>query len=186
MSFSVNDLRTNLSLGGARPTLFDVTMTMPTSIASTTAMQKLQFTCQSSELPESRIGTINVPYFGRQIPYPGDRTFSPWRVGIINDEDFLIKDAMENWHTLINSRQGNVRGAASDDPNLVMGTAIVTQYNRTGKEMIRQYKFQHIWPSQVANIALDWGAQDTIETFPVEFNYAWWDVLGPTVNGNAS
>ena len=161
-------------------------MTIP-NLLQAGAPTKLNFTCQAAEIPPSTIGTINVPYFGRMIPYPGDRHFSPWRVGIINDEDFIVRDAMENWHTNINSREGNIRTVSSDDPNLVMGTAIVTQYGRTGaSNILRQYTFQHIWPSQIAGIELNWSQQDTIEQFPVEFNYAWWDVTGNTVNGNAS
>ena len=186
MSFAVNDLRANLSLGGARPTLFDVILTIP-SLLQSGAPQKIQFTCQSSEIPASKVGTIQVPYFGRMIPYPGDRTFDPWVVDIINDEDFIARDAIENWHTLINSRQGNVRTAGSDAPDLVMGTAIVTQYGRTGpSNILRQYIFRHIWPAQVGAIDLNWANQDSIEHFPVQFNYAWWDAVGPTVLGNES
>ena len=186
MSFQVNDLRANLSLGGARPTLFDVNMTIP-NLNQAGAAAKLSFTCQAAEIPPSSIGTINVPYFGRMIPYPGDRTFSPWTVGIINDEDFMVRDALENWHTTINSRQGNVRGTSTDDPGLVMGTAIVTQYGRTGpSNILRTYTFNYMWPSEINGIELNWSSQDAIETFPVRFAYAWWDVAGSTVVANAS
>jgi uncharacterized protein YlzI (FlbEa/FlbD family) len=39
----------------------------------------------------------------------GDRTFAEWTVTIINDEDFLIRNAMEEWSNQINRLQRNVR-----------------------------------------------------------------------------
>jgi len=189
MGFDVQSLRTALTGGGARPTLFNVQMSLPSGITNNAALQKLTFTCQGAEIPPSTVGTINVPYFGRMIPYPGDRPpFAPWQVTIINDEDFLVRDVLETWHTLINAREGNIREAASSDPNLVMATAQVFQYGRTDQvNPIRQYQFNYMWPSQISQIDLNWASVDQIETYQVAFSYAWWDAVGPTVSGqNAS
>ena len=41
-----------------------------------------------------QIGNIPVPYRGRVLPVARS-TFDPWTVTIINDTDFVIRDAME-------------------------------------------------------------------------------------------
>ena len=66
-----------------------------------------------------------------------------------------------------------------------MGTAQaqVVQYGKAGG-ILREYTFQGMFPSEVGAIELDWNTTDTIETFPVTFQYDWWEVSGgSTGNG---
>ena len=182
MAFTINDLRANLDLGGARPTLFTVQLSMPSGVDNGAAARKLAFSCQSTQLPSSNLGTIAVPYFGRIIKLAGDRNFEPWSVSIINDEDFIVREAFEAWHSLINTRVTNLRETATANPNLYKTSAVVTQYGKTGN-VLRTYTFQGLWPSEVSPIDLSWGAQDQLEQFNVTFQYDWFDVGGPTGSG---
>ena len=68
MAFNVNDFKSKgLTLGGARPTLFQVTMNLPTAINPGTNLfqPKFAFTCSAATIPASTIDPINVGYFGR-------------------------------------------------------------------------------------------------------------------------
>jgi len=85
----------------------------------------------------------------------GDRTFGEWTVNIINDEDFLIRNAMEEWSNKINRLERNVR-----DINRYKSTATVTQYAKDGSK-IRSYEFNGIFPSSITPIDLDWSTTDT-------------------------
>lgn len=174
MAFNVNDIRSQLTLGGARGSLFQVTFTNP---ANSIADIKLPFLCRASSIPESNLGTIEVPYFGRKIKLAGDRTYGDWNVTIINDEDFLVRNAMEEWSSAINHNQTNLRAFGSAAPLLYKSTAEVTQFSKTGTP-IRTYRFNGIYPTSIANIDLNWGDTDTIEEFQVTFAYDWWDVSG--------
>jgi len=69
---------------------------------------KMEFLCKAASLPASTIGTIEVPFRGRILKIPGDRTFAEWQLTILNDNDFAIKNAFEEWMNLINSHVGNV------------------------------------------------------------------------------
>jgi hypothetical protein len=129
------------------------------------------------------LGIIEVPYFGRRIKMAGDRTFADWSVTVINDEDFLIRNAMEEWSNKINSLQGNLRQFGAASPLLYKANAQVTQFSKTGTP-IRTYQFNGIFPSAIAPIDLDWSATDQIEEFTVTFQYDWWEVAGG-ITGNA-
>jgi hypothetical protein len=94
MTFNVNDIRSQLTFGGAKASHFQVQITNP---VNGLANLKTPFMVQAANLPESSVGTIEVPYFGRKIKLAGDRTFPEWTVTVINDEDFLIRNAMEEW-----------------------------------------------------------------------------------------
>jgi hypothetical protein len=183
LAFSVSDLRSNLQLGGARSTLFDVNLTMPDAVPNgTNASRKLAFTCEATEIPASDIGVIKLPYFGRMINYAGDRQFQPWRVTVINDEDHIVKDALETWHSLINTRFTNVRATSSANPNLYKTQATITHYGKVG-DVIRKYNLFGLWPSEISAIELGWGRQDEIERIGATFQYDWFEIDGPTGTG---
>ena len=179
MAFNVNEIRSQLTLGGARGSLFQVAFSNP---ANSVADVKAPFLIRSAQIPESTLGTIEIPYFGRKVRLAGDRTFGDWSVTVINDEDFLIRNAMEEWSNAINSLQGILRSFGSAAPLLYKSTAEVTQFSKTGVP-IRSYKFNGIFPSAVSAIDLNWGDTDSIEEFQVTFQYDWWEVSGG-VTGN--
>ena len=180
MAFNINEIRSQLALGGARPALFQVIMNNPVNAAGDA---KLPFMAKAAQIPASTIGTIEVPYFGRKIKIAGDRTFAEWTVTIVNDEDFLIRNSMEEWMQSINSHLGNVRKFGAASPLLYKQNAQVVQYSKTGLP-VRQYTFNGMWPIEVSTIDLAWESTDAIEEFTVTFQYDFWEVDGG-ITGNA-
>ena len=178
MAFNINEIRAGLAQGGARPNLFQVVITNP---VNPIADLKLPFLCQAAATPASNIAAINVPYFGRFIKVAGNRAFDPWTVNVINDEDHLVKNAMESWVNAINSLQGNINTLGSS-PTLYKSQALVTQYSKTGN-ILRTYQFNGIFPIAVGQIGLSWANNDTVENFDITFQYDNFEVLtGPTGN----
>ena len=106
MAFNVQEIRSQLVGGGARPSLFQVTLQNPVNAE---ADLKSTFMVQAAQIPASTMGIIEVPYFGRKVKIAGDRTFAEWTVTVINDEDFLIRNALEQWSNAINTHETNVR-----------------------------------------------------------------------------
>ena len=180
MAFNIEEIRSQLTLGGARPSLFQVTITNPVNSA---ADIKVPFLVRASSVPASNLGTVQVPYFGRTIKLAGTRTYSAWGVTVINDEDFLIRNAMEQWSHAINSARGNLRALGSASPLLYKATAEVTQFSKTGIP-VRTYRLNGIFPTAVEGMALDWSQGDQIQEFNVSFEYDYWEVSGG-VTGNA-
>lgn len=179
MTFNVNEMRSQLIGGGARPGLFQVQLTNP---INGVADQKLSFMAKATTLPASLLGTIEVPYFGRKIKVAGDRTFEEWSITVINDEDFLVRNAMEEWMNAINLHAQNVT-TLGGSPADYKTQAQVTQYGKTG-DILRVYNFNGLFPTNVAAIDMNWETVDTIEEFTVTFQYDWWNVAGgSTGNG---
>jgi hypothetical protein len=175
MAFNINDIRSQLTYGGARQNLFQVNIQ---NLGNGSADFKVPFMVQAAQLPASTITPINVPYFGRQLKLAGDRTFQPWTVTIINDEDFLIRNAMEEWSNKINRLQRNVR-----EINKYKSQAQVTQFGKDGTKL-RIYEFNGIFPTEISSIDLGWDSDNAYETFQVTFEYDYWTVSGG-VTGNA-
>jgi len=174
MAFNINEIKAQLTLGGARNALFQVTIQNP---ANSVADIKVPFLTRAAQLPSSNLGRIEVPYFGRRMKLAGDREFPDWTVTIINDEDFLIRNAMEEWSNKINTLQGNLRTFGSASPLLYKSQAQVTQFSKTGVP-VRVYQFNGIYPTDISQIDLDWNASNQIQEFQVTFAYDWWEVVG--------
>ena len=180
MAFNINDIRAQLTFGGARPSLFQVIISNP---INPVADFKLPFLCKTAQLPSSELGLIEVPYFGRKLKMAGDRVFAPWTVTIINDEDFIVRNSMENWNNYISLYQANRTALGSGAPGLYKSQATVTQFGKAG-EILRTYQFNGIFPQVVTAIELAWADTDVIEEFQVQFQYDTFQVLNGTT-GNA-
>ena len=182
MAFTVNDIRSNLKLGGARPTLFQVTLnsTFSPELAGIAA-----FMIQATSMPGSTITPIEVGYWGRKIKVAGDRTFDPWSVQVINDEDFKVRHALELWHNKINSLAGNRNTTGSASPSNYKFQAEVSQYSKTG-DVVRTYTFYGLFPTAISPIELNWDSTNTIETFQTNFAYDWYEVTAPGNTGTLS
>jgi hypothetical protein len=176
LAFDINDIRAQLTFGGARGTQFLVQIQNP---IDGSANLKTPFLTRASSLPPSTLGTIQVPFFGRFLKLAGDRNFQPWTVIVMNDEDFLIRNAMEAWSNKINALRRNIRDLPGSEAALYKSQAQIVQLSKTGKR-IREYTFSGIWPAQISEIQTDWGAQDSIQEFAVTFEYDWHEVTGGT------
>jgi hypothetical protein len=181
MAFNIQEIRSQLALGGARNSLFQVQIANPANGAGDI---KVPFMVKAAQLPASNLGTIPVPYFGRQIKIAGDRVFAPWTVTVINDEDFLVRNAMEQWMNSINSHAGNIREFGSASPLLYKSNAQITQFSKTGVP-VREYTFNGMFPIEVSAIEMSWESQNAIEEFTVTFEYDFWEVSGG-VTGNST
>jgi hypothetical protein len=175
MAFNVAEFRSNMIGDGARPNLFQVTLTFPTIATNGVAAgQKATFMAKAAQLPGSTVGTVPVYYFGRELKFAGNRTFTDWTLQIINDEDFTVRNSIESWMNAINSHSSNVRAAGAANPLGYTVDAEVTQYGKTG-DALKTYKFVGLYPLDLAPIDLDWGSNDTIEEYAVTFAYQWWE-----------
>ena len=184
---SITNFRDRLVGGGARPNMFEVNLTLPSGVnPQGDFTQDIRFMIKAAEIPAANIGNIPVPFRGRILPVAGDRTFDPWTVTIINDAQFNIRDAMEQWSNKINDLQFDV---GDINPADYQTKAEVFQLSRQGGAAIsssggedivtlRQYNFEGIYPNAVSSIPLDYGATDQIEEFQVTFNYLFWTVEG--------
>lgn len=171
MAFNINEIRARLTNEGARPNLFEVTITNP---ANNSADSDIPFLVRAASLPTFRKATIPIPYFGRIIKLAGDRTFDPWSVEIMNDENFKIRNALEEWSGGINKLQNNVRTLTN-----YKSQATVKQFGKN-KEVLRVYEFHGVYPSEISGIPLDWSPSDAIETYRVTFEYDYFTVSGGT------
>ena len=174
---TISNFKAALIGGGARPNLFEVELpTLPDAVTGWDA-DIFRFMCKAAQLPPQNIASIDIPFRGRIFKVAGDRTIDPWTVTVINDEDFTLRTAFENWTQQIADLSTNL---GATDPSAYMTNAKVFQLGRGSSKasqdssgdsnvVLKEYEFIDIFPTSVSAIDLSYDTGDTIEEFTVEF-----------------
>ena len=176
----ISDFKAALPYGGARPTLFDFTVSGAPSAVNTTNLGNMKHYCNVSAIPALTVTPIERIYFGRTVKIPGDMVFADLTTSFINTEDYSVRNAVEDWMDRINSHKENLSSHLNSTGDW-QGTGLLTQYSKDGTSLMK-YTFEGIWPQTVAEIALSYDTVSDIETFDVTWSYNYYT----TSKGTAS
>ena len=191
MTFAISEFKSNLKGGGARSSLFDVTITFPsneetasgnvvTLSTTTNATSQIKFLVSATSIPASTLATYDIFYHGKALKVAADRTFDAWDTTIINDENFLIRNDIERWIDTISKPDLNTRSKNTTDgikegtQAKYKSTGVVTQYGKDSTA-IRKYKFNGLFPTALSSIDLNWEA-GVIETYTCSWVYDSWEI----------
>lgn len=166
----INEFKSRLGAGGARPNQFLVTLTFPTAVGAAAGQDSLLVTAAS--LPASNVNTTSIQYRGREVKFAGERSFDPWVITIANDTSMRLRSLFERWSDLMNNRLNN---GGETVPALYMADLTVEQLDRNDA-VIRSYSMKDAWPTNVSEIALAYSQNDVISEFQVTFQYQWFEV----------
>lgn len=156
--------------GGARPTLYNVSLVFPVGVADGKATEKMSFMCKGAQIPGITTGMIEVPYMGRTVKLAGDRQFQPINLTVVNDNDWLIRNAFERWMNLMNQHGENVGAIRPSEYQVDM---VVDQLDRAGN-VIASYTLVAAFPSDLSPIELGFDQVDTIEEWTATIEYSYW------------
>ena len=165
-TLKIDTFKSKLSGGGARPSLFEVFLGTQINLPD----PEMSIMVKAAQLPASIISPIPVPFRGRQLPVAGDRTFEPWTITVINDNNFMLRNAFEEWS---NKVQEHVSGQGTLTPADYMTDMWVKQLDRR-EESVKTYHFTGVWCSNISAIDLSYDAENTIEEFTVELQVTYW------------
>ncbi len=179
-TLSVDSLKAEITGGGARPNLFQVMLTWPGLGMSKADATKAAFFIKMASLPGSTIANIPVPFRGRTLQLAGDRTFDPWSITVINDVGMDIRKSFEEWMNAMNTHVSNTGDV---NPSNYKATMTVTQLKKDGSTG-RSYEIQGAFPTAVGAIELDYGQENAIEEFSVEFQLDYWTADSTDQSGN--
>ena len=203
MPYSINDFKTKITTG-VRPNLFSVSIPNITGVPSLdtlntfgAAPENITLLCKSAALPSSSQGVAEVPFRGRVLKLPGDRTYDAWTATFYNDADFSIRSVFEGWINLINKGDANI---GQIDPAQIFRIIQVNQLKKSinnsrntetttdnsPTDIIRTYTLNGAFPTSVSAITLGYDQNDQIEEFDVEFQYQYFSITSPNNKDNSN
>ena len=157
---NVNSFISALQGGGARPNQFEVSFPA--------LGEDFKFLCRSAQIPALTIGELLIPFRGRQVYVPGDRTYDPWTITVMNDRSYAVRSTLEAWmndlQDIGSSTESNAIGAA------VYRQVTVEQLDRSDLT-IRTYTLYDAWPQTLDAIDLAYDTNDQLEEFSCTFRF---------------
>ena len=186
---TLDTFKSKLLGGGVRPNFFEVELKFPAlGIDDNDVSDRTRFLVKGANLPASIVAPISVPFRGRELKIAGERSFDTWTITVINDSNFVLRDAFEKWMNVINKVSDN---AGEVDPTVYQQEAYVHQLGRapitnqagvpatSGNTIpiLRSYHFHGVFPTNVSSIELSYDQNNVIEEFSVEFQVQWWEAL---------
>jgi len=171
---NVDNFRSNFD-GGSRPNRYQVSGKIGSFgevKASTNGLL-----CRATSMPSATVGIMRVPFRGRVVKIPGDRTYEEWTCTFYDSmkDPHELHDKFWAWNNVFNVHETNVPGsgfAADSGVNLnsEMEYWTVAQLGMDGNPK-RKTRLVNCWPTVVSEIALTYDAADTIAEFSVTFAY---------------
>ena len=176
MAFAVSTFKSSMGKqsGGARPALYQIDINGKNLSTSFTGSENIL--CKAASIPPANIAPLAVNYAGRAYKWNGFRTYDNWTVTVINDESFSIRNKMMNWMRKLGGRlegtRNSIFGEQLDGTSFFDGDATVKQLSTSGT-VVQTYKFDYLWPTEIAGIPVDWSS-DAIQEYTITFAYDYW------------
>jgi hypothetical protein len=180
---SITDFINNFG-GGTRLNRFKITGTLgPTSGGTPVKLDDKQgvFHIRAAALPSSQIGAIPVNYRGRTVFYPGDRTYLPWNITVLDENSKSTKtgiglyQAFHKWHDEINSHTLNTTiNLSKNNPrnHFAADRWSVQQLEVNGETTVRSFGLYNCWPIAIGPIEMDMTKDNVIAEFAVTLIYS--------------
>ena len=200
MPYSINDFKNKITTG-VRPNLFSISIPNIIGVPSLDTLntfgatdESITILCKSAALPSSSQGVAEVPFRGRVLKLPGDRTYDAWTATFYNDANFSIRSLFEGWINLINKGDANI---GQINPNQIFRNIEVNQLKKSinnspnaetttspTEDILRRYILNGAFPTSVSAITLGFDQNDQIEEFDVEFQYQYFSITTPGGNNS--
>ena len=191
---NIIDFKSKLN-GGVRPNLYQVDIDFPAraigalnGATKASLMGETRYLCRSTSLPTHSQGLIEVPFRGRFLKIPGDRTFEAWTATFYNTADFNLRAAFENWINIANQTDENI-GVVGGLDSLFTDVTVrqLSKDSAGGKNsVLRTYRLVDAWPTSVGAINVAFDSNDALEEFDVEFQYQYLDADEPQAAGSTA
>jgi len=178
--FNINTFRQKLN-GGSKANLFRIEI-LPDVVGGIDGVDLTDLTilCKSGAIPAFTLGIIEVPFRGRRIKIPGDRTYADWTATFVNDDSQNIRKSFDNWMNNIIDVDGE--NSLRDGTASYRCKIIVSQLRPDGTTA-RVYELYDAFPTDVSAIDLSYDTTDAVQEFTVTFQYHYLDVGATSETG---
>ena len=164
-TFRVDDFKSKLVGGGARPNLFRATINFPSYAGGDSELTS--FMCKAAQLPSSVIAQIDVPFRGRQLKIAGDRTFENWNITVIQESSMEVRNSFERWLNGINE---HVNGTGLVNPVDYQADMLVEQLDRNDN-VIKSVNIRGAFPVNLGAVELSYETTDALAEYTIEWAY---------------
>ncbi len=173
--FNINTFREKLK-GGSKANLFRMDIDLGFTETGVD-LGDFDILCKSGAIPAFTLGVIEVPFRGRRIKIPGDRTYADWTATFVNDDEQQTRKYFDAWMNTIVDVNGE--NALRTGVGTYRCRISINQLRPDGK-ISRTYDLYDAFPTDVSAIDLSYDTTDAVQEFTVTFQYHYLDVGNTT------
>jgi hypothetical protein len=134
------------------------------------------FHIRAASLPAVSTSVIQVPHRGRVFKMPGQRSYAPWSITVLDDTGTnALWKTFYNWANVIQNHVSNTSGATNLDFTDQMSPFTIKQYNFNGNVPTKTVVLNRAWPSEVGEIRLSADDAESLSSFTVQLEYQYID-----------
>ena len=127
----------------------------------------LDIRAKGTQLPSADINVMEIPYKGRKVKIPGERTFAEWTVTIMETADMNVRRKFEQWVSVMDSEDQIKRNTAA------LSTIKVTLLKPDNATPSIEYTLYGAFPSSIASVDLSFDEQTAPLEYSVTFQYTY-------------
>lgn len=135
----------------------------------------IRFNVSKASIPKKDIIGPVLKYRGTSLTLAGDYKHDPLTITLINDREFKARKYIEKWLNDIVEFDSNNNKRKRVKDYRFENSGVLTQLGRTENDILAEYIFNDIIPTDISEIELDQSGENTIEEFTVSFQYSFWD-----------
>jgi len=164
---SMKDILDKVTKGGmAYTNLFKVIVEGgPSSSPISTA---LEFRAKGSQLPSSELGVMEVPYRGRKLKVPSQRSFSEWTVTIMETKNMEVRTLLEEWMEKLDGAETGKR-----DPTQLAKIKVSMLDPKNLESSTITFVLEGAFPSAIGAIELSYDEQTAPLEYQATFQYSY-------------
>jgi hypothetical protein len=145
-----------------------------------------QILIKSASLPAATLGTIELPYRGRKVKIPSNRTYEPWQITVTYavptnaDSSTDIRANFQKWIDTLQSPKadGILPGGGTPGDDLtawgeVWEVALLDPTDNTKDIADSKFTLYGCYPSELGTVSLDTETTDSLAEFSVTIYYSY-------------
>jgi hypothetical protein len=156
----------------AKPSRFDVSITLPSVLGSIVDSFTLSLRCENANLPGRTLETSDLRIYGPSEKMPNRSSYEDITMTFIVTNTMVEKKVFNSWMDYINpTNTWNFEYKSN-----YVSDIVITQYDLSNND-VHSVKLIEAYPIAITQMDLDWANQD-YHKLSVTFTYRYWEVVG--------
>ena len=131
----------------------------------------LDIRAKGAQLPTADVGILEIPYKGRKVKIPAERSFSEWTVTVMETNDMNVRRSFEKWMSVVDAEDQIKRNTAA------LATIDVLLHKVDNATPSITYTLYGAFPSSLASVDLSFDEQTAPLEYSVTFQYSYHKVV---------
>jgi hypothetical protein len=131
----------------------------------------LDIRAKGAQLPTADVGILEIPYKGRKVKIPAERSFSEWTVTVMETNDMNVRRSFEKWMSVMDAEDQIKRNTAA------LATIDVVLLKGDNATPSITYTLYGAFPSSLASVDLSFDEQTAPLEYSVTFQYSYHKVV---------